>query len=217
MSRDDLIARWREALDRRGPCVACASPRVWHNGIRWRTASLRVEDRTEFFSEVPVRRLRCGDCRHRFSRAPEGVVTPGHYQPCVVAEAVVRDVIDEKATTTRVAQDHGCHRRTIGRWVARVATAADPAQLAQRLLVESAVPVIPAAPPAVRRRPSASFGAVGVRAVWILALLEALATLQGLAPPGLAHLQHFVPAVASPSVRPPLADSGCERPTPPRR
>lgn len=217
MSRDDLIARWQQALDRRGPCVACASLRVWHNGIRRRTATVRVEDRSEFFSDVPVRRLRCGDCGHRFSQAPEGVVTRGHYQPCVVAEAVVRDVVDPKATTTGVAKQHGCHRRTIGRWVARVAATFDPAQLGQRLLVESAVPVIPAAPVTVRRRRSSSWQAVGVRAVWVLALLEALATWQGLAPPGLAHVHRLVPAVASPSVPPPLADSGCERRPPPRR
>jgi hypothetical protein len=149
------------------------------------------------------------------------VVTRGHYQPCVVADAVLRDVVDPKATSSGVAKHHGCHRRTIGRWVARVAATADPAQLGQRLLVESAVPVIPAAPVTVRPRRSTSWRAVGVRAVWILALLEAMATLQGLSPPGLAHVHRLVPAIvpaiASPSVRPPRADSGCERGTPPRR
>jgi transposase-like protein len=174
---------------------------VWHNGIRWRKATVRTDGRSEFFGEIPVRRLRCGDCRQRWSHAPDAVVAQGHYQPCVVAEAVARDVLDGETTVTAVAREHGCHRRTLGRWTERVAAVAEPSELARQLLVESAAPVVPAPPPVTRPRRSTRLAALGVRAVWVLALLEALASLRGLSPPGLAHAAALVPALAPPSLR----------------
>jgi hypothetical protein len=125
-------------------------------------------------------------------------VTRSHYQPCVVAQAVARDALDRDAGPTTVARAHGCHRRTIGRWVARVAGLAEPALLARTLVAESATVVVPT-PPVTRRRRSARLAALCLRAVAVLALLEALASLRGLAPPGLAHAPLFVPALASPT------------------
>src|SRR5579864_4015964 len=104
MSREELLARWAEALARRGRCPRCNGLRVWHNGIRWRKATLRSDGRSEFFGEIPVRRLCCGDCPQRWCHAPEAVVAPAHYQPCVVAEAVAREVLDGATPVAEVAR-----------------------------------------------------------------------------------------------------------------
>jgi transposase-like protein len=196
---DELRARWRAALAQRGDCPRCHSPRVWHNGIRWRKASLRQGDQTVFIHDVPVRRLRCGDCERRWSAAPEGVATRAHYQPCVVAPAVAAEVLDAGASQSQVARAYGCCRRTLWRWVGRVATLAEPAVLARRLAAEAQTPEMPAPPPQVKARRSPAGMALGQRAVWVLALLEALASLAGLTPPGLVHAARFVPALVPPS------------------
>jgi len=206
MSIDELKERWKEALSYRGRCPWCDGERVWHNGIRRRKATLRDGEQTVFVADIPVRRLRCGDCKARWSHAPEGIVTRAHYQPCVVAAAVARDVIEEKASDTAVAQEHGCHRRTVLRWVLRVAYVAEPAALMRLLLEESDAPVIPTPPPIVRPRRSASLFALCQRAVQVLCLLEALASLSGLPPPGLSHAARFVPAPVSPTKTALLAD-----------
>lgn len=194
-----LRERWQAALAQRGPCPRCHSARVWYNGIRQRKASVRQGDETVFIPDIPVRRLRCGDCVWRWSVAPAGIVTPGHYQPCVVAPAVAADVLEEGVNESQVARAYGCARRTVGRWVQRVAKVAEPAVLARRLVQEAETPELPAPPPKVKARRSPARRALGEQAVWVLTLLEALASLCGLAPPGLAHAAQFVPAPVSPS------------------
>jgi hypothetical protein len=206
-SRDALRARYSDLLSARGRCPRCDGARVWHNGLRWRKASVRREDRTEFLDEVPVRKLRCGACGKRWCRAPQDIVTRAHYQPCVVAAAVAADVLDERPTV-ETAREHGCDRRTVRRWIDRVAQAAEPAALSERLVAEATVPVLPAPPARIPARRSARLGAACVRAVWVLALLEALASLHGLPPPGLAHAHRLMPANAPPTEIRVRADSG---------
>lgn len=208
MSIEELQERWREALSHRGRCPRCGGARVWHNGIRRRKACLRCDDRTEYVADIPVRRLRCGDCGKRWSHAPEQVVTRGRYQPCVVAAAVTCAELDETARDTTVAREHGADRRTLGRWVDRVAAVADPAALGALLAAEAGAPVLPSLPASVRPRRSPRRAARGLRAVWVLLLLEALASLRGLAPPGLAHAAKLVPADASPTGARTRAPSG---------
>lgn len=200
MTLCELKERWQQELLHRGPCLKCDSERVWYNGIRLRKATLRDGGRSTFVADIPVRRLLCGDCSARFCRTPTGVPTRAHYQPCVVSEAVLSDVLDENVCDATVAKEHGCHRRTLLRWVARIAQLAEPAELLRRVLLESETPVIPAPPPSVRRRRSSALFALGTRAVWVLCLLEALTSLLGLVPPGLLHAPRFVvPAHVSPS------------------
>lgn len=199
MTLDELKERWTEELWHRGRCLQCDSERVWYNGIRLRKATLRDGEQTVFVADIPVRRLLCADCSARWSRSPTGVSWRAHYQPCVVSEAVVSDVLDEQVCDATVAQEHGCHRRTVLRWVERVARLAEPAELMRRLLLEAETPVIPAPPPPVRPRRSAALMALGQRALWVLCLLEVLTSLAGLAPPGLIHLSRFLPAHVSPS------------------
>jgi hypothetical protein len=111
---------------------------------------------------------------------------------------VVTDVLDQSICDATVAQEHGCHRRTLLRWVERVAHVAEPAELMRRVLLESDTAVLPAPPPTVRPRRSAALRALGQRALWVLALLEVLTSLVGLPPPGLSHTTRFLPAHVSP-------------------
>jgi transposase-like protein len=199
MTIDELKQRWNEALSYRGWCPLCAGECVWHNGIRLRSATLVLGEQTVFVADIPVRRLRCGDCSARWSHAPEGVSTKAHYQPCVVSEAVAKDVLEAQTSDTQVAKEHGCHRRTVPRWISRVAQVAEPASLMRLVLLESGAPVIPALPPVIRPRRSSSLAALCQRAALVLCLLEALCSHRGLCPPGLGHAQELVPALVSPS------------------
>jgi hypothetical protein len=192
---DGRLEQWRAAVSYRGRCPACSSLRVWRNGTRQRTATLLDDDQTVFLVDVRVRKLQCGDCNARWSHRPEGLTARVHYQACVVSRAVVRAVLDG-APRAEIARDHGCHRRTLGRWVARVAAIASPARLARILLAAAGAPVLPAAPVSRPSR-SARLMALGTRAVAVLALLEALASLHGLEPPALAHAGWLVPADVS--------------------
>ncbi len=194
MTLDELRQRWTGALVLRGPCIRCGSGRVWHNGVRRRQACLQVGERVEFVADVPVRRLRCGDCKQRWSRAPEGVTERGTSQPCVMASAVSRDSLAPEVTSAQVAREHQCHPRTLWRWVARVALVSG-AVLAQLLVAESGTPVLPR-PPAVRPRDSARREELAAKAVEVLSLLDALASHRGLPPPGLCYLGDFVPGDA---------------------
>ena len=169
---------------------------MWRNGIRRRKATVLDDDRAVYVDDVPVRRLRCGLCGARWSRAPEQIESRGHYQPCIVARAVARVVVD--GGPTAVARDHGCDRRTLGRWIERVAKVAEPAQLSRVLIMAADQPTLPA-PPTARTSRSPRLTALGARAIGVLALLEALASLHGLSPPGLLHARVWVPANAAPT------------------
>jgi transposase-like protein len=194
---DELRDRWTRALSTRPPCPRCASADVWHNGVRVRTATLFDGERAVFVDGVPVRRLRCGDCGARFSLLPEGVSSRRHHQPCVVARAVAAVGCDASAAIADVAKEHRCHRRTLGRWIERVAAIAEPATLAGALVAEALSPALPRSP-VPRRSRSARLSVLVVRATTVLALLEALASVRGLSPPALAHAADLVPAVARP-------------------
>jgi hypothetical protein len=195
---DDRLHRWYAAVSYRGHCPSCSSSRVWRNGIRHRTLTMLDGEQPVFVGDVPVRRLVCGDCDARWSHLPEGLSVRVHYQACVVSRAVTRAVLDD-VPRAEIARDHGCHRRTLVRWIARVAALAEPARLARVLLAAAEAPVLPALP-ASRPSRSARLVALGTRAVAVLALLEALASWHGLAPPALTHARWLVPADASSAV-----------------
>lgn len=195
---DDLRARWEQARSDRGSCPRCGSEHVWFNGIRLRKASLFDGETVSYVANVPARRLKCGVCRARWSRAPDRVPSRAHYQPCVVSRAVAEVVLGDDGTLSSAAREYDCHRRTLGRWVERVSSVAEPATLAREIVSEAGAPVLPAPPVKTMTTSSVRMRAFGARAVWILALLDALASLRGLEPPGLAHVDVLVPAVARP-------------------
>lgn len=193
MAIEDVRRRWEAAVLERGRCPECESARVRFNGIRRRTATVVDGEESVFLCDIPVRRLWCGDCGHRWSRAPEGVTTRGHYQPSVVARAVARAA--EEGVTVAVAREHGCHRRTLGRFIDRVAAVAEPAELGRLLVVAHDTTTLPAMKAQCPSRSEARRARLS-RAMGVLALLEALAALHGWEPPGLAHAHRLVPANA---------------------
>jgi len=183
---DDLRVRWEEALSQRWPCTACGSIRVWHDGKRLRKASMHDETHVEFIASIPARRLKCGDCRARWTRAPERVPSRAHYQACVVAHAIAMMQHAPESSTREIARAHCCHRRTLDRWIERVAALAEPAALAAEVAAAATAPVLPDVPTELaggRTRTRAQL----LRAFVVLALVEALASLRGLEPPALAH------------------------------
>jgi transposase-like protein len=192
----ELRVRWQQALSHRGLCAACGSGRVWHDGHRARKASLRVIEQVEFVPEIPLRRLRCRDCKAHWFHPPEGITSRAHYQPCVVAHALAAMSAEPAASTAEIAAAHGCHRRTLGRWIERVAAIAEPAVLASAVVHEADAPVLPAIPTEVARptAPPPTLARLR-RALQVLALLEALASLRGLEPPALAHAGALVPRI----------------------
>lgn len=193
---EELRRRWLEALSHRGVCPACGSGRVQHDGTRIRAASLQIEGTVTYVPEIPERRLRCAACRKRWFVAPDGVHARAHYQPCVVAHAIAALGTEPGASATAVAAAHGCDRRTLGRWVERVAELAEPADIAAAIVEDADAPVLPAVPTELAR-PVASprTGARRLRALQLLVLLDALASLRALEPPALAHAAVLLPRI----------------------
>jgi hypothetical protein len=105
---------------------------------------------------------------------------------------------DAEATTITVAAQVGCAPSTVRRWAACVAALAEPAALASAIVEEAGEPVLPATPTEIASpQRSARLRALFVRALAVLVLLEALASLRGLAPPALAHAASLIPANAA--------------------
>ena len=198
-----LRGRWEQSLSARGLCPRCGYGGVWFNGIRLRKASVLDGANVHFADSVPVRRLKCGRCRARWSRPPDRVPSRAHYQPCVVSHALATLHESPEVPAAEIADAHGCHRRTLVRWIDRVADLAEPTQLAAALVAEADAPVLPALPTDVQR-PGASARTLAklLRAVTILALFEALASLRGLEPPALAHAAALVISMPAFAQRP---------------
>lgn len=199
-SLDALRARWRAQLDERPSCPRCHESRPWHDGIRIRTGTILVDGRPEFVTDIPSRRLRCRSCDHRWSLLPERTEGRRHFQPCVVSRAVMTLHEEPVSSTSTVSTRHGCDRRTVRRWVARVASIVDPSLLAATLLATTGEPALPPLPLA----PTRTRGQLGDRllcAVVVLALLEALASALILEPPALVHAPTILAAIPADAQR----------------
>lgn len=190
-------ARWAAQLEERPTCPHGCAGRVWHDGRPTRSATLLLEDASVFVAEAAQRRKRCTGCGASWVHAPEGITTRGRYQPCVVSQALAQLGSDPTASTTAIAREIGCAPSTVRRWASRVAALAEPAALARVLVEEAGAPVLPVLPvevaPPLR---SPRLRAWVLRALTVLALLEALASLRGLAPPALTHAPMLIPADA---------------------
>lgn len=192
-----LRARWAEQYEERIACPRGCIGRVWHDGPRTRKATLRRDEQYHYVPTVSERRKRCGVCRLGYTRRPEGITSRAHYQPCVVSQALAELGTDPDASTTSVAARIGCAASTVRGWAERVAAIVEPAALASALVEEAGEPVLPALP-SVLAAPQRSprLRALLLRALTVLVLLEALASLRGYAPPALAHASRFIPAIA---------------------
>lgn len=164
---------------------------------------MRVDGASEFVCEVRERRMRCCLCRARWTHSPEGITSRAHYQPCVVSHAIATLGAAPAVRTTSAAREAGCVASTVRRWVTRIAALAEPAALASVVVAEAGEPVLPKVPVELTPSPrSGHLRALVLRAVTVLVLLEALASLRGLAPPALAHAVALIPANAPSLVRP---------------
>jgi hypothetical protein len=104
------------------------------------------------------------------------------------------------SSTSTVGARHGCDRRTVRRWVARVASIVEPSLLAAALLATTGEPALPPLPLA----PTRTCGRLGdllLRAVVVLALLEALASALILEPPALVHATTMLATVPADAQR----------------
>lgn len=164
----------------RPSCAACDEPAQW-NGRPKRSATVLAEARSALhIAELTSRRAVCAKCRKPLRLHPPGVISHKHYQPCVVAYAVSRYLFDETTTMQQIADEIGCDRRTVGRWIRWVAELGDPVVIVQKLLEATGMVVVP-----VLRRAIKRVGVVLRRAGEMLGLFEALGSAWGLEPPGL--------------------------------
>jgi transposase-like protein len=191
MSLEELRVRWQRALLDRGPCIRCQGVRIRFGGTRTRKATLMIEGAPVFVPDIPERRLKCRSCRLQWTHAPEGISARAHYQPCVVGQALAMMEQEPDTTVAEIASAHGCHPRTLGRWVDRVADIAEPQELAAALVAIADAPVLPALSAEIERPGGGHAHKRLLRALTVLALLEALASLHGLEPPALGHAREL--------------------------
>ncbi len=172
-------------------CVFCGGGRVWRNGSCTRAVQVLVLGVVVHIAEVRIRRVVCAQCRRGWQVRPPGIVAHRHYQLCVVAEALQRYLFDEKSSLRSVGEALGTTARTIGRWLERVAGAADPAELLRRLGMVGE-PVVPAVPEVRRPTTDERRAEVLRRAALVVVLLEALASALRLSAPGLRSVVTLV-------------------------
>jgi hypothetical protein len=214
-----LKEKWRrffETVDKPVCCVFCQGSKVFWNGSRDRTASVKVEAEDEsgvvHLTDVACRRAKCGTkgCRRSWTLRPPGLFPRRHYQLCVVASGTSEYLFEAKASLTSVAQRCSCSRHTVGRWLTWESEVANPCDLQRHLLEVSGEPLV------LKERPVADLAhkavnAVGRRiltaAAQVLVLLEALGVAVGYEPPGLRSVieavvndRDRVTTYASPSV-----------------
>lgn len=181
--------RWQEFFDRNEvpkSCRSCGDPHVARNGTAERSAIVREADETATIDEIPLRRVRCRECRRSWRLYPPGLLPRRRFQLCVVSEAVSTYLFDPAATRPAVAAVATCAVRTVGRWLHWLAGVAEPAHVQARLVEVLDEVVVPLFFDVVIR--NEAVGGLLRRAAANLVLIEALARALGLAPPGLASL-----------------------------
>ena len=110
-------ARFAERLERPACCLFCGHLRVLWNGWRQRSASVWWRGEVRHLPRVLCRRVRCQQCRRSWTLRPPGLMPHRHYQLSVLAQALGRYLFEPAMSQARVAQQMGCARRTVGRWL----------------------------------------------------------------------------------------------------
>lgn len=201
---DALKKRWHEfaeTVGRPDGCPIC-NARVWWDGTRTRTASVRLSGKTVHIGGICCRRARCADdgCSHRWCLFPPGLGPRRHFQACVVSEAVQEYLFAPDASQESTAERYECSRRTLGRWVGWLAGLAEPAVIQERILVAQDEPVLAplrAVTSLFRKTCSEVARKLLETAALVLAHLEALAMARGLEPPGLRSVLETVAPVGA--------------------
>jgi len=169
-------------------CVFCDGARVRDKERRCRTATVLFEGQAVYVPEIPTHRVLCLDCRRSWTLQPPGLLPRKHYQPCVVAKATADYLFDPSASQQAVADQYGCSRRQVGRWLSWVPGLASPGELQARLVEASGEPVRLPTPEVadLDRKAATKAGRARLgRAALVLVLLEAIGAALCLEPPGL--------------------------------
>jgi len=188
--KEDL-ARAAAETPRPARCPSCRHDRVWWDGWTTRSATVLADDvGAVHIADVRCHRARCAakPCSFRFVARPRWLAPRQHFQLDVVAAATSAYVHDGAASQEAVARRYGSSRRSLARWLTWIAGLAPPAALARRLALAVAAPVLAAARhvAALAAKPlCAARRRIFERAADVLAHLEALASAEGLEPPGL--------------------------------
>ena len=171
-------ARWTSDAAQ-APCPECGGSEVSWDGNGNRGATVLVEADAVYVPPFSVRRLRCKGCRNRWRLLPPGLIPHKHYQPCVIARAVSRYLAGE-VTMQEAADEVGCSRRTIGRWIPWVSALGDPIVVMRKVVEATDAVVVPMVRAAAKHASD-----VLRRAAEMLGLFEVLGSAWGLEPPGL--------------------------------
>jgi len=193
-----LKRRWTrffETVRRPKACRQCRPPTVWFDGSRHRSATVLVSGQIAHLNEIPCRRVKCAACKKRWTLRPPGMPAGRHFQLDVTARAVSRYLFDRNATQAAVAEESGCSRRTIRRWLDWVAGLAAPAALGRHLLAAAGAPLsgpLRTVAQLARKARTEARRRILERGAQVLVLLEALAMALGLEPPGLRSVLEAV-------------------------
>jgi hypothetical protein len=116
-------------------CIYCQGTRIYWNGQRERTASIRIEDEAVYLTDILCKRVKCAnpECKKSWTLRPPGLMPRRHYQLCIVAHATDKFLLDPHVTLTSIAYEHQCSRRTVGRWLNWISGIAEPPTLIDRL------------------------------------------------------------------------------------
>jgi len=186
-----LKERFVEAVDRLplpGCCVFCDGIRVRWKERRCRTATVLFEGQAIYVTDIPTCRVLCLDCSRSWTLQAPGLLPRKHYQPCVVAKATADYLFDPSASQQAVADQYGCSRHQVGRWLSWLSELASPGALQARLVEASGEPVHLPTPEVTdldRKAATKAGRARLVRAALVLVLLEAIGAALCLEPPGL--------------------------------
>lgn len=197
MSLTEAAARikqtWKDFADKAikpNACPFCGHTRLWWDGCRTRSASVRTEHGTVHLTDIPCRRVTCAapSCRKSWTLRPPGLVPHKHYQLDVVASAVSAYLFRPNTSQAGIAQEHDCSERTVGRWLWWVSQIADPSILARKVLATVGSPVMTpmrTVENLARKARQTIRQGILPRSAQVLSALEILGTAMGLEPPGL--------------------------------
>lgn len=200
MSPAEAVAelRWRwetfsERVSRPEECVYCGYSVVWWNGSRTRTATVLVIGVVEYLTGIRCQRVRCGsrECGRSWTLRPEGMTPRRHFQLSVVSETMAEYVLGGESSQEQLGCRYGCSRWTVGQWLRWVSGVAEPSVVAKLVLDASEEPVLPRVEVVIRRRWERVRSLVR-RAAENVALLETLASVHGLDPPGLSSVVEWL-------------------------
>jgi len=183
--------RWRwyyENAERPRQCIYCGDTRINFDGSRKRSASVLVLEVVVFLAELLCRRVKCVGCHKSWTLRPPELVAHKHFQPCVVAQAVSRYLLEPHGTLSGAATEHRCSRRTVKRWLGWTAAMAEPATMLRKVVEAADSPVVPrpGAVASVARKARNALGSeLLARAAEVLVLMESLCSAWELEPPGL--------------------------------